>query len=160
MEIRPCHWDNGCWRPHRCPLLRLGEVWYQKSNVSYGLGPRSKTFHCRLHTCSHVWHQVSPSLNDCSVLITNLKSFSYVPLVVFWVIQVYTVYYASFKEAGTYLLPIGFCIAGGAVLSAVLMSVFKNKVPVILIIFCIIQPAGNSTTDHILSLSSRMAHTS
>jgi hypothetical protein len=67
---------------------------------------------------------------------------SYIPLVVFWVIQLYTVYYASFHQAGVYLLPIGFCIAGGAVISAVLLSVFKKKIPLILMIFCIIQTAG------------------
>jgi hypothetical protein len=50
-----------------------------------------------------------------------------VPVVIFWTIQVYTVYGASFREAGVYLLPIGFCIAGGAVISAVLMTVFKKK---------------------------------
>jgi hypothetical protein len=43
-----------------------------------------------------------------------------------------------------YLLPIGFCIAGGAVISAVLMSIFSKRIPLILMVFCIIQTAGKS----------------
>jgi hypothetical protein len=65
-----------------------------------------------------------------------------IPVVIFWTIQVYTVYGASFREAGVYLLPIGFCIAGGAVISAVLMTVFKKKVQFVLMFFCILQTAG------------------
>jgi len=67
---------------------------------------------------------------------------SYIPLVVFWTIQLYTVYGASFRQAGIYLLPLGFCIAGGAIFSAILISLFKTKVPLILMVFCIIQTAG------------------
>jgi len=67
---------------------------------------------------------------------------NYIPVVIFWTIQVYTVYGASFREAGVFLLPIGFCIAGGAVISAVLMTVFKKKIQFVLMFFCILQTAG------------------
>lgn len=72
---------------------------------------------------------------------------SYIPLVVFWVIQLYTVYQASFHQAGIYLLPIGFCIAGGAIISAGLLSIFPKRIPYILMAFCIIQTAGESGTQ-------------
>ncbi|PBP17082.1 C6 finger domain-containing protein [Diplocarpon rosae] len=57
-------------------------------------------------------------------------------------IPVYTVYGASFRDAGIYLLPIGFCIAGGAIISAVLMTVFQKGIPWILLFFCVIQTVG------------------
>ena len=67
---------------------------------------------------------------------------NYVPIVVFWTIQLYSVYGASFRQAGIFLLPTGFCIAGGAIISAVLMTVFKKKIQWVLMFFCIMQTAG------------------
>lgn len=67
---------------------------------------------------------------------------NYVPVVIFWTIQTFTVYGASFRQAGIWLLPIGFCIAGGAVLSAVAMTVFKKHIQWVLLFFCIVQTAG------------------
>lgn len=67
---------------------------------------------------------------------------NYIPVVVFWTIQVYTVYGASFSQAGVYLLPIGFCIAGGAIISAMLMTIFKKRIQWVLMFFCIMQTAG------------------
>ena len=68
------------------------------------------------------------------------------PVLVFWTVQVYTVYYASFHHAGIYVLPIGFCIAVGAIMSAVLMTVLKTKIRLILVVFCIMQTAGKPPT--------------
>lgn len=76
----------------------------------------------------------------CFLCLTS--GINYIPVVVFWTIQVYTVYGASFREAGIYLLPIGFCIAGGAVISAVAMTVFKKHIQWVLLFFCVIQTAG------------------
>ncbi|KAG0650126.1 Efflux pump FUS6 [Hyphodiscus hymeniophilus] len=76
----------------------------------------------------------------CFLCVTS--GINYVPVVVFWTIQLYTVYGASFRQAGIYLLPIGFCIAGGAIISAVLMTVFKRRIQWVLLFFCIIQTAG------------------
>jgi len=78
----------------------------------------------------------------CFLCLTS--GINYIPVVVFWTIQVYTVYGASFREAGIYLLPIGFCIAGGAVISAVMMTIFKKHIQWVLLLFCIIQTAGES----------------
>jgi MFS family permease len=80
----------------------------------------------------------------CVLCLTS--GINYIPVVIFWTIQVYTVYGASFRQAGIYLLPIGFCIAGGAVISAVLMTVFKHRVQFVLMFFCVMQTAG--TSDH------------
>ncbi|TVY44876.1 Efflux pump [Lachnellula subtilissima] len=78
----------------------------------------------------------------CTLCLTS--GINYVPVVVFWTIQVYTVYGASYRQAGIYLLPIGFCIAGGAVISAIMMTIFKKKIQFVLMFFCIIQTAGKS----------------
>lgn len=80
-----------------------------------------------------------------AVLLLCLTSgINYIPGITFWVIQVYTVYEASYAQAGIYLLPIGFCISGGAIISAILMTVFKRYIHFILLGFCIIQTAGKS----------------
>lgn len=76
----------------------------------------------------------------CILCLTS--GVNYIPVVVFWTIQVYTVYGASFLQAGIWLLPIGFCIAGGAVISAILMTVFKRHIQFVLLLFCILQTAG------------------
>lgn len=69
---------------------------------------------------------------------------NYVPLTVFWTIQTYSVYGASFAQAGVWLLPLGFCIAGGAIISAILITVFKRHIQWVLLVFCIIQTVGKS----------------
>lgn len=76
------------------------------------------------------------------VVLCLTSGINYIPVVVFWTIQVYTVYGASFSQAGVWLLPIGFCIAGGAIISAVAMTVFKKKIQFVLMFFCILQTAG------------------
>ncbi|TVY86809.1 Efflux pump, partial [Lachnellula willkommii] len=80
----------------------------------------------------------------CALCLTS--GINYIPVVVFWTIQVYTVYGASYRQAGVFLLPIGFCIAGGAVISAVMMTVFKKRIQFVLMFFCIIQTAGKAKT--------------
>ena len=78
-----------------------------------------------------------------AVLLLCLTSgINYIPGILFWVVQVYAVYEASYAQAGVYMLPIGFCIAGGAIISAILMTVFKRHIHFILLAFCIMQTAG------------------
>jgi len=86
----------------------------------------------------------------CFLCLTSGVNF--IPVVVFWTIQCYTVYGASFRDAGIWLLPIGFCIAGGAIISAGLMTVFKTKIHWILLGFCVIQTAG-MYHDHVLLIT-------
>lgn len=84
----------------------------------------------------------SPKMFAAVSVLCLTSGINYIPVVVFWVIQSYTVYEATFMQAGIYLLPIGFCIAGGAVVSAVLLTVFPKKIHIILTVFCVLQTAG------------------
>lgn len=78
-----------------------------------------------------------------AILVLCLTSgINFVPLTVFWTVQVYTVYQASFYQAGIWLLPIGFCIIGGAGMSAFLISVFKRYIMWVMLFFCIMQTVG------------------
>jgi MFS family permease len=87
-----------------------------------------------------------------AVLLLCLTSgINFIPGIIFWVVQVYTVYEASFSQAGVYLLPIGFCIAGGAITSAILMTIFKRHIHFILLGFCIMQTAGKCSTSLLLT---------
>lgn len=61
---------------------------------------------------------------------------------VFWTIQTYTVYEASFTQAGVYLLPLGLCIVGGSIMSAIMISVFRRHIMWVLLLFCVLQTAG------------------
>ncbi|KAL9112590.1 MAG: hypothetical protein Q9227_003161 [Pyrenula ochraceoflavens] len=76
----------------------------------------------------------------CFLCITS--GINYMPVVSFWTIQCYTVYYASYKEAAVYDLPIGFCISGGAILSGAFITIFRKRIPIVLMGFCIIQTVG------------------
>jgi len=67
---------------------------------------------------------------------------NYVPLTVFWTIQTYSVYGAGFQQAGIWLLPLGFCIAGGAIFGAVLITVFSRHIQWVLLFFCVMQTIG------------------
>jgi MFS family permease len=84
----------------------------------------------------------SPKLFAAVCMLCLTSGINYIPVVVFWVIQSYTVYTASFQQAGVYLLPIGFCIAGGAIMSAVLLTAFPKRIHIILTIFCVCQTVG------------------
>ncbi|QIW98594.1 hypothetical protein AMS68_004112 [Peltaster fructicola] len=67
---------------------------------------------------------------------------NFVPLTVFWTIQTFSVYGANFSDAGRWLMPLGFCIIGGAGISAVLISLFRKRIMWILLGFCIMQTVG------------------
>lgn len=78
------------------------------------------------------------------IILCITSGVNYIPVVVFWTIQNYTVYGTSFRQAGINLLPIGFCIAGGAVISAVAITIFKKRIHFVLLFFCVCQTAGKS----------------
>lgn len=106
----------------------LAFIVYEKFGATYPMFPWELVKHKRLFFAI------------CTLCLTS--GINYIPVVVFWTIQVYTVYGASYRQAGVFLLPIGFCIAGGAVISAVMMTVFKKRIQFVLMFFCIIQTAG------------------
>ena len=84
----------------------------------------------------------SPRIFISICFLCIVSGINYIPVVVFWTIQLYTVYGASFSQAGVYLLPIGFCIAGGAIISAVMLTIFRKRIQFVLLFFCIMQTAG------------------
>ena len=84
----------------------------------------------------------SPRIFIMICFLCIASGINYIPVVVFWTIQLYTVYGASFSQAGVYLLPIGFCIAGGAIISAVMLTIFRKRIQFVLLFFCIMQTAG------------------
>ena len=86
-----------------------------------------------------------PRLFITSTFLCLTSGINYTAAIVFWTIQVYTVYGASFLEAGIYLLPVGFCIAGGAIISAVMMTAFRRHIQWVLLLFCVLQTTGNSS---------------
>lgn len=108
-------------------LLVLFLIW-EKFGAKYTLFPSEIMQHKKLFFCIS--------------FLCLTSGINYIPLVIFWVVQCYTVYYASYEQAGTWLLPIGFCIAGGAIISAVLMTVFKKHIHLVLLAFCVIQTIG------------------
>jgi MFS family permease len=86
-----------------------------------------------------------PRLFIASTFLCLTSGINYSAAIVFWIIQVYTVYGASFVQAGVYSLPIGFCISGGAIISAIMMTAFKRHIQWVLLLFCVLQTTGDST---------------
>lgn len=80
----------------------------------------------------------------CMMLVIFAAGINYVPLVVFWPIETISVYGSDRTHTGIYTLPIGTCILGGAILSALLIGIFKRHVTVIMTTFCVIQTVGKS----------------
>jgi hypothetical protein len=84
----------------------------------------------------------APRALFCLLFVIFSAGINYMPLVVFWPIQAIAVYDANHYQLGIYTLPIGTCIVGGAIISALLMGVFKNHVVFLMTAFCIIQTVG------------------
>ncbi|KAI1000984.1 hypothetical protein K3495_g7214 [Podosphaera aphanis] len=78
----------------------------------------------------------------CIIFVIFAAGINYIPLVVFWPIETIAVYGADMKQSGIYNLPIGTCILAGAMLSALLIGLFKPHVTIIMTFFCILQTCG------------------
>lgn len=78
----------------------------------------------------------------CIMFVIFSAGINYIPLVVFWPIEAVAVHGADLKQSGIYSLPIGMCIVGGAILSAVMIGFFKPYVTVIMTVFCVIQTSA------------------
>jgi MFS family permease len=78
----------------------------------------------------------------CLLYVIFAAGINYVPLVVFWPIQSISVYNSDRFQTGINTLPIGMCILGGAILSALLLGLFKRHVTVIMTGFCVMQTVG------------------
>jgi MFS family permease len=80
----------------------------------------------------------------CLLFVIFAAGINYMPLVVFWPIESISVFDSSRYQLGINTLPIGICILGGAILSALLMGIFKGHVTFLMTTFCVIQTVGKS----------------
>ncbi|GMF74361.1 unnamed protein product [Aspergillus oryzae] len=73
------------------------------------------------------------------MLVILFSGINYVSILVFWVLEAVGVYNSDETELGIRTLPFGFCIMGGAIISALMVSAFKGHLRWIMSFFCIIQ---------------------
>lgn len=78
----------------------------------------------------------------CMLFVIFAAGINYIPLVVFWPIQAISVYQSNHYQLGIYTLPIGTCILGGAIVSALLLGLLKGRTTVVMTLFCIMQTVG------------------
>lgn len=78
----------------------------------------------------------------CLIFVIFAAGINYVPLVVFWPIESISVFGTDHHGTGLNALPIGMCILGGSILSALLIGVFKRHVTLVMTTFCIMQTVG------------------
>ncbi|KAE8326797.1 major facilitator superfamily domain-containing protein [Aspergillus sergii] len=60
------------------------------------------------------------------MLVILFSGINYVSILVFWVLEAVGVYNSDETELGIRTLPFGFCILGGAIISALMVSAFKG----------------------------------
>lgn len=84
-----------------------------------------------------------PRTFSALMVVILLAGINYVSLLVFWVLEAVSVYNSNQVELGIRTLPYGFCIMGGAIMSAILISLFKGYLRSIMTAFCIVQVIGN-----------------
>lgn len=82
----------------------------------------------------------------CMLLVIFAAGINYIPLVVFWPIQTISVFQSDLYHVGVNTLPIGTCILGGAIVSALLISIFKRQATYLMSFFCIMQTVGKSAS--------------
>jgi MFS family permease len=85
----------------------------------------------------------------CMLFVIFAAGINFVPLVVFWPIESISVFGSGHHQTGVNTLPIGTCILGGAILSALLIGLFKRHVTLVMTIFCVMQTAGESPSSSI-----------
>ncbi|KIH86632.1 hypothetical protein SPBR_08321 [Sporothrix brasiliensis 5110] len=73
------------------------------------------------------------------MVVITMAGINYIPVLFFWVLQAVAVYDSDRIELGIRTLPFGFCILGGALISAVIVSRFKSHLRLIMSTFCIVQ---------------------
>ena len=85
----------------------------------------------------------------CMLFVIFAAGINFVPLVVFWPIESISVFGSDHYQTGINTLPIGTCILGGAILSALLIGLFKRHVTLVMSIFCVMQTVGESPSSSI-----------
>jgi MFS family permease len=78
----------------------------------------------------------------CLLWVIFAAGINYVPLVIFWPIESVAVFDADRHQTGINTLPLGLCILGGAIVSALLIGFFPKRVTIVMTVFCIVQTIG------------------
>jgi hypothetical protein len=81
------------------------------------------------------------------MVVILLAGINYVALLVFWVLEAVSVFDSSQFELGVRTMPYGFCIVGGAIISAILISAFKRHLRLTMTGFCVVQVVGKCLTS-------------
>ncbi|KAL6232361.1 hypothetical protein BDW75DRAFT_243055 [Aspergillus navahoensis] len=76
------------------------------------------------------------------MVVILLAGINYVALLVFWVLEAISVFDSDQVQLGIRTMPYGFCIVGGAIISAALISAFKGHLRLIMTGFCVVQVIG------------------
>ncbi|CAK7222847.1 hypothetical protein SCUCBS95973_004975 [Sporothrix curviconia] len=76
------------------------------------------------------------------MVVILMAGINYIPVLFFWVLQAVGVYGSDFLMLGIRTLPFGFCILGGALIAALVVSAFKGHLRAIMSFFCIMQCAA------------------
>ncbi|KAL4921474.1 fungal trichothecene efflux pump [Aspergillus aurantiobrunneus] len=109
-------------------FLLIVFILYERFLAPYPMFPASLLQHPRTFTAL--------------MLVILLAGINYVSILIFWVLEAVSVYNSNKTELGIRTLPYGFCIAGGAIISAVMVSAFKAHLRSIMTLFCIVQAVG------------------
>ena len=78
----------------------------------------------------------------CILLVIFTAGINCIPLVVFWPIESIGVYGLGRHQTGVSTLPIEMGILGVAILSALLISIFKRRIMLVMSFFCMLQTVG------------------
>lgn len=81
----------------------------------------------------------------CIMLVIFAAGVNFISLVVFWPLQSISVYDSDQTRTGINTIPIGCCILGGAIISGLLIQMFKRRVNWIMTFFCVVQTTSIST---------------
>lgn len=80
------------------------------------------------------------------MVVILVAGINYIPILFFWVMQSISVYDSGHVTAGIRTLPFGFCIVGGSLISAILISACRGYLRPIMASFCILQTVGKCPT--------------
>jgi MFS family permease len=115
--------------------LMIGAGFWERFGARYPLFPR------------RIIHAPRPFF--CMLFVIFAAGINYVPLVVFWPIESISVFGSGHYQTGINTLPIGTCILGGAILSALLIGLFKRHVTLTMTFFCVMQTIGERPLTNI-----------
>jgi MFS family permease len=88
------------------------------------------------------------------IFIIFVAGITYMPALIFWVMQIISVYDSSPAEVGVRILPFGICILSGSIICALLISAFKDHIRPLQVAFCALQTIGTRLLISTVSLLS------